>query len=315
MNIPIVLATDKNYLSPTYITILSMMENKASSNIYDIKILVSGEISDNEKELFNELIQNRRDVLITFIDMNNQFSEVDTHSNYITKATYYRLLLPELLPQYNYCLYLDTDIVVCDDLEELYSFSKELGDEYLIAGVKELPDCIWHYRELGMQSADGYFNAGVIILNLGLIRKQNLQPQMMLEVTKNHLYHDQDILNMICKGKVKYLPVKFNKMIKYFYTFSNMESLKEIAKRYYGEEYEVAINCPVILHYSSPIKPWWGKKNECTELWWQYYEKVPQNVKEKLFNIFLKKQYRVNKYRIKNWFMRKAKRIKQIWNK
>ena len=36
MNIPIVLATDKNYLSPTYITILSMMENKASSNIYDI---------------------------------------------------------------------------------------------------------------------------------------------------------------------------------------------------------------------------------------------------------------------------------------
>ena len=219
MNIPIVLATDKNYLSPTYITILSMMENKASSNIYDIKILVSGEISDNEKELFNELIQNRRDVLITFIDMNNQFSEVDTHSNYITKATYYRLLLPELLPQYNYCLYLDTDIVVCDDLEELYSFSKELGDEYLIAGVKELPDCIWHYRELGMQSADGYFNAGVIILNLGLIRKQNLQSQMMLEVTKNHLYHDQDILNMICKGKVKYLPVKFNKMIKYFYTF------------------------------------------------------------------------------------------------
>lgn len=316
MNIPIVLATDKNYLSPTYITILSMIENKNSSSTYDIKILASGEISDSEKEFFYKMIQDRNDILINFISMKDQFSGVDTHSNYITKATYYRLLLPELLTQYSYCLYLDTDIIICDDLQQLYSASEELGEEYLIAGVKELPDCIPHYHELGMKSAEGYFNAGVIILNLDLIRKQNLQEQMLLEVSKKHLYHDQDILNMICKGKIKYLPVKFNKMIKYFYIFPGMDCLTETAKKYYGEkEYEDAIKHPVILHYSSPVKPWWGKKDECTELWWKYYRKVPQDAKEKLFETFLKKQYRGKKYKIKNWFIRKAKRIKQLWHR
>ena len=318
MIIPIVLATDKKYIAPTYITIYSMLKNKLidERTRYDIYILASGSVSDEEKKMLSFFQYGRSDVKVEFIDMENQFQNINTHSSYITSATYYRLKLPDLLPDTDICLYLDTDIIVCSDLTDLFGYAKDMDDKYYIAGVKELPSCIFHYSMIGLPDPMHYFNAGVILMNLKMFRDNNLCDTLLKEAEQEYLYHDQDILNKVCFGKVLFLPVKYNKMIKYYYNFDNHESLIEEAQSYFFEYgYDDAVNRPVIIHFCSPVKPWWGTKDICTELWWEYYDEIPEDIKHNLFKPFLKREYRGKLYVLKTLCNRVERKVLNIWQR
>ena len=317
MIIPIVMATDKNYIAPTYITIYSMLKNKnVVKTMYNIYILISDDVSEEQKNLLLSFQNKRSDVKIKLIDMKNHFQSIDTHSSYITTATYYRLMLPELLFDIDICLYLDTDIIVCQDLLGLYRYAKFMKTDYYIAGVKELPQCISHYKQIGLPDALHYFNAGVILMNLKMFRDNKTYEILLNETQHEYLYHDQDILNKVCYGKVLFLPVKYNKMIKYYYDFNNHETLVEQSKRYFNNYgYNDAVANPVIVHFSSPIKPWWGTKDICTKLWWQYYDELPEHIKNSLFKPFLKKEYRGGLYFIKDLYNRLERKVKYIWER
>lgn len=62
------------------------------------------------------------------------FEKAQICNTHLSKAAYFRLLIPELIREYDKCIYLDCDIIVHGDLKELYEI--ELGNNYL-AGVKD----------------------------------------------------------------------------------------------------------------------------------------------------------------------------------
>lgn len=269
--IPIVLASDNNYAPYLYVTLLSLLENAESSTFYDIFILTPSDFSDINSYRLNRFKSTYSNCKITFIDMKNQFKNVKLKIKHITYPTYYRLLISKLLPQYDKCIYLDVDIIVNGDLNEMF---KTNLDNCYIAGVKTpnyhiSPEKLQNFRKrLGLPDLKQYVNAGVLILNLKKIRENNLVETFHKLLKKNFPTQDQDILNVACYNYIKHLPLKYNLPS---YTFLKYHQ-KELSIIYEEKELSEAEHKPVIIHYSDKFKPWKYPLSCYAEYWWKYTE-------------------------------------------
>ena len=87
----------------------------------------------------------RENVKIEFVDLNYYIQKIQDKlytRDYYTNTTYFRLFLPELYPQYDKMLYLDSDIVVLGDISQLYN--TEIGTNLVAAA----PDDIIQYNKV-----------------------------------------------------------------------------------------------------------------------------------------------------------------------
>ena len=279
VTVPVAFATDINFVPPTFVAITSLLENAKPTTFYDIYIMVSGGISGIVEKQSQGLYKKYNNFKINIIDMGNEFSEVKMSIKHITSSTYYRLLLPKLLINYNKCLYLDSDIVVTRDLTE---FFRTNIDEYYVAGIRAAgyyyPES-WvqkHTKEIGLPSIDQYINAGILLMNLGRIRNEKIDEKMLSCVGKGFSSQDQDIINLICYNNIKILPLKFNLMTKYLRYENGEIILSEQDKKVYGEaESEEALRAPVIIHYADKVKPWADSSVVFFEEWQKYAKLSP----------------------------------------
>ena len=139
---------------------------------------------------------------------------------YVSVATLYRLMSPQLLsPEIEKIIYLDSDIVVNLDLNELWQI--DLGDK--IFGV--VPEILnrndahtaFALCRDGLVKDDDYFNAGVLCMNLAALRNEkNILADWAKLVEKNPAYgefHDQDALNYAFSTRTVKLSRKFNRFV------------------------------------------------------------------------------------------------------
>lgn len=284
VKIPVAFATDINFVPPTFVAIASLLENAKPTTFYDITIMVSGGIAEIVKEQSRGFDKRYKNYNINVVDMGNQFSDVKMSIKHITSPTYYRLLLPKLLSNYNKCLYLDSDIVVNGDLTEFYRTNI---DEYYIAGVRAAgyyyPEH-WvqkHTQEVGLPSIDQYINAGILLFNLSRIRNEKIDEKMLSLVNRGFSSQDQDIINLACYNNIKILPLKYNLMTKYLRYENGEIVLSEQDKKIYGvAESEEALLSPVIIHYADKIKPW-ADSSVIFFKEWQRYAKLSPLYKER----------------------------------
>lgn len=166
---------------------------------------------------------------------------------------WYRLLLPDLLPHCERVLYLDADTLVLQSLLPLYM--RELGTDLL--GAVATPTIGWeaHCHAIGLESSNGYFNSGVLLMNLELMRAENFTATaLQLAHSKNNSlrFPDQDLLNMVTKGRWTKLLPKWNAV-------SYLWLEPQAADGMYSQlEREVAACAPAIVHFEGPhsLKPW-----------------------------------------------------------
>lgn len=163
-------------------------------------------------------------------------------------SSFYRILIPELILHTDRVLYLDADVLVNQSLSTLWHTDLEgcyLGvvSDLGVAADKFDPDA-WGYQLLGDDGAK-YFNSGVLLMDLGLIRKRNLLfdfYQFCIYSTDLTLLGDQDAFNLFYFNAVKYLNISNNFVI------------------YMFKHYPIDIDEITILHFLGPNKPW--KVNE-----------------------------------------------------
>lgn len=167
--------------------------------------------------------------------------------NRFTRYTLYRLLIPQLLANQEKILYLDTDTLVLQNLDQLYT---QQIDNYFAAGVPDLGEDN-PKEDLGLAPADPYMNAGVLLLNLAKIRLSGLDAEWIrLCQTRHFKYHDQDIINMTCKGAWLPLDASYNAC--------------RTNTGYSGPDGNIKI-----LHYIS-FKPWREKTIPYAAIWRRY---------------------------------------------
>lgn len=262
--IPIALTSDNKYTPFLYTTMVSVLQSANENTFYDFYLLLDPNFSDKSKEQINTL-KVEYNCNINFINMNNCFSNLDV------PASWYRLLVAKFLPEtIDKCIFLDDDIYVRTDLNDLYNI--DLTDNY-IAGVLATSYYVYadkhHCNILNIPSTKQYINTGVIVYNLKLLRKDNIT-QKFIELSDNNWpSYDQDVMNVICYGKIKILPPKYNVMIKHL--FINDIRLYDL---YTKEEIEEAKNNPYLIHFIDEQKPWQGFR-KYGNYWWKTAIKTP----------------------------------------
>ena len=281
--IPIAMATDNNYVYPTIVAITSMLENKKENTYLDFHIMISGQVSRENRNRLTKLKSLYKGCSIELIDMKNNFNNTYIFSDYITKATYYRLLLPNILNKYDKILYLDGDIIVRKDLWDMYSI--DLKNNY-IGAVKDYGQIAWkldyapdYAKRLGTKDMSQLINAGILIMNLQKMREDKMQKKFndfipTLESRRLYL-NDQDVLNATCYDRIKFISPEYNAMQHFVFNYDAMEILIDC---YNMKEWKKACTDPTIIHYTSMDKPWKGFKGRFYNEWDKYRKIVEKKI-------------------------------------
>lgn len=279
--IPIAFAFDNNLILPACICISSLLINAKEGTFYDIFILHSSNISLKKEEL-NKLSQYYKNCRIQYRQVDQTFDSAFEIRG-ITAATYYRLLIPELIPEYDKIIYADVDIIFRMDLSSVYHL--DLGNNYIAAtrelGMNFTEDGKKYIHSMQELSLGKYIQAGFIIINSKVLKNENMISQFKTWSKKKLRFQDQDILNIVCKGRILYLSLEYN-MTDYSYLFAmrKPELLKDL---FSSETIEFAINHGNI-HFNGH-KPW-KKYSVNFDIWWEYYRKSPFFDKRFYFEFF-----------------------------
>ena len=280
--VPVVFAADNNYVPMLTTTIDSMLANASKDYFYDIVVIEDG-ITGENKEQMAQYFSRYNDVSVRFFGAGALISGYDltTSNEHISKETYYRFLIQDILPYYGKVLYLDSDLIIEGDVSELFELN--LGDNLLAAAhdVDYMGNLNMHdgkrmeYTKevLHMDNPFGYFQAGVLVLNTAEMRKLH-SVEEWLEIASNpdYIYNDQDILNAHCQGRVKYLGYEWNVMHDCGGRVSNVFSFAPASA---FDAYNTSRSGPKIIHYAGFEKPWIMPECDFAEHYWKYARKTP----------------------------------------
>lgn len=121
----IVCAADENYAMPLAVTLRSVVVNLKNEPKVSI-FVIDGGISQRSKRRIIKSCGSQQ-VDISWIQPNESLLANLKVERHLTIVTYYRLLIPQIVPeQFNKVIYLDSDMVVQGNLEELWQI--EIGD-------------------------------------------------------------------------------------------------------------------------------------------------------------------------------------------
>ena len=240
----------------------SIEDNGNDENIYDIKILTDGLSSENEK------IITSMDLERCEIEIVNVSDVVRAHRrgirsrlrDYYSESIFYRIFIANMFPEMERAIYIDCDVVLVSDIAELYD--TDIGDNILgVVSDESIPSvpsfCDYVEEWVGVCS-DRYFNSGVLLMNLSLFREEKIESSITELISRfdfDTVAPDQDYLNFLCRDRVHYLSLVWNKQPK----IENPIPVSEVK----------------LVHYNMFNKPWKYSGVLYEEEFWKYAERTP----------------------------------------
>ena len=195
------------------------------------------------------------------IDPENYKDLTPTTAGYIPNDTYFRYVIPEIKPNIDKAIYLDVDVIVKKDINDLYNEDLE-GN---LIGAINHPKFCWNYpyfnkviKNLALKNPLQYFNGGVIVFDCKKCRKQKITRTLMKktkELKDKIIWADQDIFNLVFENKVKLLPEKYN-------------ALRSVYESEKINDTNI-INDLYIIHFNGKEKPW-NNTPYLMEYFWKY---------------------------------------------
>jgi lipopolysaccharide biosynthesis glycosyltransferase len=243
--IHIALTFDDNFWAPAYATMRSvcLFSHRRSDLVFHLchRTLTEvhrADIAAITSEFPVTLHWHDLDASPLFQDVARRMPENKRLSNIV----YARLMIDRLVgPEVERVLYLDCDMLVRDNIEKLYDIDME---GHPIAAVRDsIGAFITGGRDLRSNSdlfniADPYFNAGMVLIDVGQWRAADLigrMEQALADGVMARIYYDQDFLNLVFARNWLQLPWRWN----------------TIDARHAHEGLD-----PAILHYTGKTKPW-----------------------------------------------------------
>lgn len=301
--IPIIICFDDNYVHSGGALLNSIIQHSTQTSNYDILIL-EDRVSEINKSHLVRMVKDLPNFRLRFFDVNAfpEMSRVHTRAHF-SPATYARLFIPGMFEQQKKVLFIDADTIVNHDIAELLNI--DLG-QHLVAAVKDIimeafvrtqvrSDESTHFMParqyltdyLGLKDPDGYFQAGLLVFNLDLMRKENIFAQLMSTMAlKPYWFLDQDIMNFVFQERVLYLPLHWN----VFHGNGDANTLFPKLKFATYLQYLDARRDPYMIHFAGSNKPWDEPSVDLSDFYWRalrgtvWYEHGLSRVYKKLRN-------------------------------
>lgn len=268
--IPVVWGLDEKYVLQAFVVMHSILLHSEETFLF--VLITADNIAEQVEEMREQLARHYATFEIEVIQLPaDAFADAGIYTPYLSRAAYFRLMIPKTLQEYKKCIYLDCDTIVNGNLKELYNISI---DDCYIAGVK---DChiiennvkeYQHQKILGIPSMLNYINSGVMLMNLEKLRTDNMIEKFVAQAKKENWNEDQDVLNVCCYGAIKVLPLKYN--LFHFYLGGRIKELFGLA--YNEEDFAFDWKRPYILHTGGEYKAWTDERFEGAKMWWRLAE-------------------------------------------
>lgn len=292
--INILCAADENYVPYCGIMLTSLLMNNRNER-FRVFIMIEDELTKRSRLRFSRLIE-PYNATIEYVKVDKSLFERYPTRNleYWSLAMYYRILAAQVLPNdVEKVLYLDCDIIVNGSLRSLFDI--DISNEAL--GV--VPDVFIHdqdlYKRLDYPQKYGYFNSGVLLINLKYWRENCIIESCFSFLSSYYetlMANDQDLLNAVLYNQKCFIPLTSNYQIQ----FLKKNFFYEL-KEYQQEIVSTKEEGPIVVHYAFPIKPWQVLyyKMPYKQLWRRYKWKsqwwylLPQLPKHKTVNYLIKR--------------------------
>lgn len=277
----IVCATDNNFVQHCCVMLVSVLMNNEDVTVY---LLTEGLTPDNERIISEEVAARGGKVHFCIVDPTviDRFPmPAGAELAHISRATYYRLLIPELLPrEVGKVLYLDCDIVVNHSIADLWNIDLT---GYALAAVPSVGFGKEAVR-LGYPMEYGYFNAGVTLINVDYFRQYDVSRKLMEYIASNYdhiKFHDQDTLNAVLYDQYLHLEAQWN-MTPNVYDSDYPQHGDRVdgcmVNDYAADKRNALAHKadPTIVHFASHPKPW--QRNCVHPLCHLYYDYAGQTL-------------------------------------
>lgn len=250
-----------------------------------LKTMLWSLFKTNRREQFmiyfmhNKMAENRLEELNLFIKKNGQefypidcsdlFEEDATVNRYYSIEMYYRLLAPFILPdEVDRILYLDPDIINLNPVSNFYNqdFKGNLfvatTHDYLTKWIQPINNI-----RLNTLESKGYFNTGILLMNLPAIRLSKTKEDIFsgIELNKKRLLlPDQDVFNYLYWDSILEADWKIYNLDPRYYSKANVIFPKDYNLEWVEKEV-------VFIHYCGKQKPW-NKKEDYKYKLGHYYD-------------------------------------------
>lgn len=280
----IAVATDVNFAMYCHALVASIIHTRKED--YGISImLMEGGLSDDDIAQFRQYEQDYPNVRIQVLSMAYAFSNTYLRPPF-SKETFYRLILPDLLPNHDKIIYLDADMVAVDDMIDLWRFDVSdapvaAATDYINVAFQKngtrsdgvtgaLPAKEYAAKILGMEGIeDRYFQAGTLVMNLDILRSRDMSRILVDDLKHNkYWFLDQDVLNKYLARDAKILPQEWNV---YYLGWD----LKRVLDADILAQLDQAKRDAKIAHYAGIAKPWQNNLHPLSAAFWEHARRTP----------------------------------------
>jgi lipopolysaccharide biosynthesis glycosyltransferase len=242
----ILMASDPDYFQHMAVCLVSLLASNRRTH-FNVVILVTHYTTEAADKL-RKSVENHLNLTLQLVTFDSApLSQLPHPNPHYPPEIYARFWLEDYFPpDVERVIYLDGDIVVVGELDELLTLP--LGENVLAA--VPIPGSS-RAKELGYNVADGYFNSGVMVINLK--RWRNIGAREILITTAHAIAGqlknpDQDVLNYCFHDQYVKLDYVWNAITPYFRQKNSLGlSRKEIRR--------VARQARIV-HFSGASKPW-----------------------------------------------------------
>ena len=276
-DVVVVFACSESFVPYLSVAIQSIVENASPSRRYDIIVLTRNITPASMITLTRQATS--ENVGVGFLDVDAALGDIELpHHGHFRPETYFRLLAPQLLPNVDKAIYLDSDLIVDADVAELYDTDvtgyplAATRDADTIGQIEGYDATVGPYLkdELGMDDPHDYFQAGVLLMNLAELRR-TVSPREFLRLSTLRMWRwlDQDVLNRVVNGRYVRVHMRWN----YLMDWQHLRRTHIIANAPADvrAEYKEAAADPAIIHFAGPDnRPWLYPDADRAELFWRY---------------------------------------------
>lgn len=255
--IPVFFTIDDNYAPYAAVALNSAVKNSSDDRCYRAIILHQGLNGENAQKLLSLATDNFK---VELLHIKNRFEEIEDRKgnrlryDYFTLTIYFRLFIAAMFPQYKKGIYIDSDVVLTEDIANLYDVA--IGENYIGACHDMSITDITPFEEytetaVGVKREE-YINSGVLLMNLEKLREIRFDEHFLSLLSAYHfdsVAPDQDYINAICNGNIYYLDPKWDVMP------NDAKPLHE---------------SPALIHYNLFSKPWCYEGIQYEDEFWKY---------------------------------------------
>jgi len=263
--IPVIFICDDRYAMPAGVAIVSLLRSKKPMTRYEIFVL-GIDISSKSKDKLESLATDGLSVKV--IEHGNKFAGITAHTS-VSASALFKFEIADIITGHDKLIYLDSDVIVLDDLSELYGI--DLGDRY--AGVVRDLICEQDkdHEKLGLRS---YFNSGVMLLNSKKIRDEHISKKLIdtKKTLAGRMFMDQDAFNVVFGSNILLLSCKYN-----FHACFKRHKHDATVAAFFGLTNKEAADIrkhPAVLHFTGR-KPWVSLFIPASGLWNKTYKESP----------------------------------------